>query len=198
VPHDRPAKAFWRDVETLLRDEGVLARPTLDAYALMHGFDPLMHASGVGVQRLRGFFVGPLAAYGLGHHFARRSIAGTQWSYLGDSLTNVSSQSFVQADTHSDKGGTWGAAAEYHRPFGVRTQLDASIAFQTDILHAPDRKDTYSTVVGRWWLGERWAAVASASHDRFILRAPFALDRWSLGFLAGRTSRTRSSCIGTT
>jgi len=56
--HDRPTKYFWRELERLLNDDGVLSERGLDAYAVQRLLEPLTIRAGV-LLRARGLSVGP-------------------------------------------------------------------------------------------------------------------------------------------
>src|SRR5262249_49937216 len=57
--HQRPTKYFWRELERILREDGVLDPGGLDAYAVQRLLEPIT-ITGAIVARTAGYTVGPV------------------------------------------------------------------------------------------------------------------------------------------
>lgn len=190
--HDRPDKAFWGDVETLLRNDGVLAESHVAAYGLYHANDPLVGSSAPFDTRQIGWSVGPFVSVAQRHAVTLEDDFFSE-SFASDSTqTSTSGHSFRRSRYSPDRVQV-GADAEFHHPFGVRWQLDLSGSASGDA-----KGLRYSSSVGtgltlRYRLGERWLANASFSQGRSVSRVDdystytsslrmlyFLEDHWSL------------------
>src|SRR5262245_25769565 len=70
--HQRPTKYFWRELERLLREDGVLGEGGLDAYSVQKLLEPLTIVGSGAAARARGFAIGPQVA--LEKHWLHRSL----------------------------------------------------------------------------------------------------------------------------
>lgn len=163
--HDQPDKAFWSALESWLESEGLLDGSGMDAWSLLHGLEAVVVAGGR-VRHDVGASIGPTLTSR--HH---RSTREDDWSSSdrlarGDSLIDEVGASGAVETTEDQDDLLWGVAAEWHRPVGMRTQVDASFNAYLDTDGTPDegRYQTQASVVHL--VGERWAAWGTLSHDR--------------------------------
>ena len=193
--HGLPDKFFWREVERVLRDDGAIGESGFDAYDLLHGLDPIVVAAGR-FSRPSGWQAGPLIRYRHTHALSRSTSwnrtrvtvndsVAFQWSYPGSSRGSTG-----QDDVYA------GARAEWHRPYGTRTQVDV-ISEAVFGVGSPDERTVVSSQASIGHLvDERWFLRASAQQIRHFdeelggtrywntnaeLSAQYFLeDRWSL------------------
>ena len=160
--HQRPTKYFWQELERILRDDGVLGEGGLDAYSVQRLLEPLTIVGAGSFARARGFAFGPQV--GLSKQWRHSSLEGSfsDKSYDHDTLVTANEQSIDRlSDTHNETILT-GVFAEYHRPFGMRWQVDAvsraSIPEYGKVI-------TWSNQARVDWLvADRWFAAASIQH----------------------------------
>jgi hypothetical protein len=206
IVHDRPEKAFWADVEALLRDDGALAADRLDAYSVIHALDPVLHTSALGADRPIGFFVGAYAGDVYEHSYYRSSRGVTAVLIQADTVS-------YQYSGHSELGRHYddhfydaGFLAEYHRAWGYRSQLDGVATIAGDGPRPGRNYVAQATLRARWWVGERWIAGASFSQTRRFVGDRqsdwdsslggsvdyYLEDRWTIG-LDASTERWRTA-----
>ena len=87
--HQRPTKYFWRELERLLREDGVLGEGGLDAYSVQKLLEPLTIVGSGAVARARGLAIGPQVA--LQKYWTHRSLhaSGSSSYYQSDTLVDV-------------------------------------------------------------------------------------------------------------
>jgi len=199
--HDRPEKAFWRDVELLLREDGALVGDHLDPYALLHGLDAMTHGSSLGNARSRGFFVGPALSYSADHLFARQERSSLQEITNYNSVLYHAQDQGVTTDTRSEDRTLGGLSVEWHRPVGARFQLDGAGFAGAHPRGLRRLTDVYGSVMARCWIGERWTIGGKAQDERQVQRGVpngnvwsanaaatldyYLEDHWSLDVTAG-------------
>ncbi len=190
APHDRPARFFWRDLEAVLRNDGALSDQGLDAYSVQRLEEP--RTLGNGFPRYVGFHVGP--AFG-GQYASIHDLSSfnNEWGFfVGDTLLNSRSSQGVALYEFSESRLQAGLVAEYHRPLGMRAQVDASssVLFPTKkrdrgILANTSARLDYSLsdrlrtsvgiahlrIIDRQGLPDQastWAVLARASFDYYL------------------------------
>jgi hypothetical protein len=178
--HDRPEKAFWKDVERIVAEDGALRGNALDAGATLHALEPLMGASGTGDPRLAGAFVGPTFGYAHQHTLDRRDVASTRIVDFPDGTRSLNTSTLGYRDAGSTSMPVVGARAELHRPLGIRTQLDASIAATADARGLRRFTETRSNAQATYRIDERWKLTARGAQDRTLARGANGVDAWAL------------------
>ena len=176
--HELPQKFFWREVERVLKEDGALGTAGFDAFDLLHGLDPLVVASGR-FMRYAGWQGGPLLQYEHAHEILHR----TDWQVFtitrDDTLIQFEN-SFRGAgrSSSSDDNVIAGAFAEWHRPMGLRTQLDLSGDASFAVGGSDERTEIRSAASIGHLVGERWFLAASARHLRLVGTGTEPADLW--------------------
>ena len=199
---DRPAKVVWTAIEQVLHDDGALAEAGVDPAAAMRAAEPYLgRAAGVTqspfpespVARLTGSFTGPVLSGWHRHDFTRNDEEYVDRQTLNDSLLSIDAGSFAGRDDRMEQDEIFaGIRSEYHRPLGLRWQVDASGQVVAPIKRHRrgwlEDIDAHLVTI----LADRWLAALQARHRRHIDRdgdAGGALldDSWVLDYNAGAT-----------
>ena len=179
--HQRPTKYFWRELERLLTDDGVLGPGGLDAYTVQRLLEPIT-LEAKAFARTRGYSFGPLVILGKDWRHESYKSEYQELRFLADTLYYSYADSIprTKVDNHDESINT-GLFVEYHRPFGMRWQADAfSRALVSDgakevVLH--------SSLDAAWAIADRWQWNGSLSHDATAPGQGGArkVDHWTLG-----------------
>ena len=179
IPHDRPARFFWREVERILREDGALASGALDAYSVYHVIEPAFDKRFV--TRSAGFFVGPLVSVTDRNEFQRRSIHNDYILFDSDTVVNRFSSSWSARQANHDARVAVGARAEYHLPIDLRWQLDAGSSLQYE--DEADRLAIGTTVRLFYLIADRWYAETGGAHQWYRLgSAGHSREEWSVRY----------------
>jgi hypothetical protein len=177
--HDRPARYYWRDVERILREDGVLGEHGLDAYGLVR----IQESYRFRIQRERGWFAGPIAI-GRHEHFSQEFDGRTDhFSFLDGALvsgsTNWTSDRFTLSDDELDLGGD----AELHLPLDWNWQLDVQSQVTAPARDSEHGLHATSLASLIWLIADRWQAVAAVSHNRDYIHSHGSMlqDSWQVG-----------------
>jgi len=178
--HQRPTKYFWRELERLLADDGVLGPGGLDAYTVQRLVEPI-ELGNRSFSRTRGYSFGPLVVLGKGWSRASYEAKLQDLRFVADTLYYSYTDSIprTKVDDHAETINT-GLFVEYHRPFGMRWQADAfSRALVTD---GAKQLDLSSSLDAVWAIADRWQWNASLSH---VATSPGQgrarkVERWTL------------------
>jgi hypothetical protein len=165
--HDRPTKYFWRELERLLTDDGVLSERGLDAYAVQRLLEPLTIRGSV-LLRFRGLSVGPQVVLFQQQQHVSTGGTSSDAFYVNGTLVNASEMVIPRTETNDrDDFILSGVTVQYHEPFGPRWQVDGvSRALVTE----GGEDFLLSTGLQAVWLvADRWYADAKFLHN---LRAP--------------------------
>jgi len=180
---DRPGRTFWRELERILREDGALEGGQLDAASVLRAMEPygsggrtrtgefLPHSP---IIRLRGAFVG-LEVQASHLHFINRveQRAFTQQS-VNDTLQPAYTVSESRRSDLADDVIRFGPRAEFHRPIGLKWQVDGQgeLLFPTrDPAHGLRLNSSGSVSV---LVADRWLASASFNQFRVVgEKAPF-------------------------
>jgi hypothetical protein len=179
--HQRPTKYFWRELERLLSEDGVLGAGGLDAYTVQRLLEPLAILGDRSFPRFRGWAVGPQVmlakrwSHSSGLSESRRVVL------VADTLFDSSSviQPRTETDRHDESIFT-GAFVEYHRPIGMKWQADA---FSRALLSEAGEDLVLSTDLSATWsIADRWQWAGDLFHDA---TAPGSgvdrkVERWAL------------------
>ena len=158
--HDRPDRYLWRDVERLLREDGAIAEGTFDAWSLMRALEPATLS--IAVTRLAGWRVTGAYQVALSRGHIDSDHRSTFADYSGGVLTSISE---LESSSHTslDRSRGFGRLdAAWHRPLGMRWQVDASGAGHYG--DGPRRLVQLGAALGiTYVLADRWVVTASAS-----------------------------------
>jgi hypothetical protein len=184
--HDHSAKFFWREVETILRDDSALVGTGLNAYSLQRIAEPyfqspstvihvvdgataqnyLYRPSG-GFLRQRGWFVG-INAQGSHYHRIDRSFYHTH-SFRSDSgiVSQDTTLGHRSSYNHAEDAIFYGPSLEYHFPLTMRWQLDGDLS---GLYHFDkyERQSNFSIQAGinvEYLIADRWRFSAALSED---------------------------------
>jgi hypothetical protein len=161
--YERPERYYWRDVERVLREDGVLKGDGLDAYDLMRGTEGYQY----GITRLSGWFVGPVMGLQHRHTILREEIrqSYSEYSQAGTLLDHREFPESRRITTFLDDV-QLGGAIEYHRPFGWHWQFDLASSVTASVRPHTRGMDEATSVAGTWLIADRWLAQVSGSHER--------------------------------
>ena len=165
--HDRPTKYFWRELERLLNDDGVLSERGLDAYAVQRLLEPLTIRAGV-LLRARGLSVGPEVV--MFQRQSHSSYGATSSNALYQNGTLVTASEMIAPRTETNDRSDFiysGVTVEYHEPFGPRWQVDGTS--QALVTESGRQFVLQTGLQGVWLVADRWYADAKFLHN---LEAP--------------------------
>lgn len=166
--HERPERFVWREVERVLREDGALAGPALDAYGVLRAREPYrrLRQALMGGRRRIGAFVGPALELRHQHEIQRWSSAGSQREFSGGVQSLESQHDAGARGTVNLDRVLGGAVAEWHRPVGWRWQWDASA--RVLFLAVPGARGLTANemVSADWHVADRWQAGFLAMHER--------------------------------
>jgi hypothetical protein len=179
--HQRPTKYFWRELERLLADDGVLGPGGLDAYTVQRLLEPLALRGSTSFARLRGWSVGPKVA--LAKQWLHSSFESEDRRDVFVADTLVFSSSFGRPRTEinrHDESIFSGAFVEYHRPFGMNWQADAFS--QALLSEAGDDLALTSGASAAWAIADRWQWIGNLNHDATAPKVDGdrKVDQWHL------------------
>ncbi len=179
VPHDRPAKFFWREVERILREDGALEGDALDAYAVYRVIEPAFEKRSV--SRNAGFFIGPSVTVLDFNEFRRRSSDFEGVRFFNDSLVDRFDRSLSDRATSHDSRVSVGGRAEMFVPIDLRLQFDAgSRVFYLD---ESEYLVISSAAQLTYLIADRWSADAYVRHDWDRQgRRPGEPEAWAVGY----------------
>lgn len=185
VPHDRPRRFFWREVEHILTEDGTLGPEGLRAYDVEHLNEPVLGpALFLGASsfesRRRGVFAGVAVAQQHEHQRFQE-----EWVVSRDDGGSVQTSRGSQALDRLAAGPDVAA----HRPFGMRWQAGIESRCLFPLRDGEDGFELVSRAELRWLVTDRWRVAWDASHQRTVFesrREPsLSMDRW---FAAGSAS----------
>ncbi len=177
VLHVRPGKGLWAEIERIVGDDGALAPGGLDASSTQHAGESLLEAvggrsadglPGTIVFRLRGARAGAFLSgvHQRGTSFEERSDQ-SQFTFDGVPQPIFSSR-FSQSSAASSDAVDAGLQAEWHRPVGLRVQLDASA--DTSVPLRPQDTGLNVAMNGQasWMIADRWLVRGFVGQRRNI------------------------------
>lgn len=179
---ERPDKRFWQEVERLLREDGALGPEGMsaaDAYRAAEDLGPAVR-----LLRRRGTFIGPVAGAEWLHVIDRLEVHDRERAYLADTLLYDSSLDHSSRFDDETSQIVVGVLAEFHRPIGWRWQLDALTRVTTPLQRVSEGLDAASSIVASYIIADRWAASATAAHNRTLVKDDdgVLLDEWDVTF----------------
>lgn len=161
--HERPDRYVWREVERILREDGVLSEHGLDPYSVLRAKEPYLYRA----TRLRGWFLGPVVEGQHQHSVVRRDDYAwmSQYNELGALVPYWSSFAARRFATSYD-GVNAGALAQFGRPAGWRWQFDLRSQVTAPVRPGERGLDASSDAAATWLVADRWEAQAFFSHAR--------------------------------
>jgi hypothetical protein len=179
--HERPDRYVWREVERLLRADGVLSGHGLDPYSVLRAKEPYLYR----VTRLRGWFLGPIVEGQHQHSVERFEDYAwiSRYNELDDLVPYWSSFEARRFVTSRD-GMNAGALAQFGRPVGWRWQFDLRSQVMTPVRPGERGLVASSGATATWLVADRWEAQAFCSHARQWLAPrgglPLRDDSWDV------------------
>ena len=165
--HDRPTKYFWRELERLLTDDGVLSERGLDAYAVQRLLEPLTIRGSV-LFRARGLSVGPQVVLLQQQSHVSTGSTFSNALYVNGTLANASETVIPRTETNDRNDFILsGVSLRYHEPFGPRWQVDGDS--QALVTESGEDFLLSTGLQAVWLVADRWYADAKLAHN---LRAP--------------------------
>lgn len=157
--HDLPAKFFWREVEKLLREDGVLGSGTLDAYSLLHALEGYTPGATLSALRQRGYWIAASVSYDHAHLITRQDVNSRTEIFVDGVFTSSSTLSSGFRDVSYSDDVLFGPDGQVRMPIGWRWQVDAS-GFARFNVKGPAKSTTVgSDLFVRYLIAERWAAT---------------------------------------
>jgi len=174
--HERPNKYFWRELERILREDGALARESLDAYAVLRVLEPI--TIGTRVPRTTGFFVGP--AWTVQTYRDRRTDeeSFSNIYYLADTIAATASGHRESTQNSRLDDVLVSFQGELHRPLSTSTQFDASSII--GIQEAGEFPFVRNSLSLAWVVADRWVVLGSAFHQASAAGRSRHFARWDV------------------
>jgi hypothetical protein len=189
----RPAKPLWAEIERTLIADGALSDAGLDAASVQRAGEPLLETLARGrtttgipgpvVVRWRGTRAG-LFVRGEHDRVTEFHASGSRSQLTVDGVPGpvLASEASDATATASDAVHA-GVLAAWHRPLGMRLQLDAQASAAIPVRPGDDGFSVDADAGATWLIADRWWARASMSQRRHVERsgsesAPQE-DRWS-------------------
>jgi len=178
VVHDQPRRFQWKEIEQVLQGDGALRESGFGAYDLLKVLEPIQVARNR-FSRPVGFESGPIARYEHSHEIMRTT--GTQFfERTIDGMVSGSSSSGYSDRLTSDQDAIRvGARAEWHRPLGLRTQVDAIAEAVFDVGEPEERWSESSRVSISRLVDERWFFTAVVVQSRDLDTEDYRVTRWA-------------------
>lgn len=191
--HERPDRYFWRDLERILGEAGVLADEGMDSYSLLRLTEPtgpfgvLTRQSNF--MRKRGWFAGPVVWADHRRHVESTETRVTERQYLGESLVTGSPDPTAGSNVSSLDRASLGGRAEFHLPVGWYWQIDLESQWTTPVRPDEHGLDEESSASVTWFVAERWNATFTFNHARRIFEPrrsnELADDSWTVNSTLG-------------
>ena len=162
--HEFSEKYFWRDIGSVLRADPALLAQDLDAYSL-YRLAETNHTGGI--YREAGWFAGP-ALEGSHHSEIHRGWNGHRaWDDHNGVRENYHQDESSSSSHRSSDMLLGGVTAEYHKPFGLKWQLDleSTLLFPARI-HDEHGIDWNSMAEVDYFIADRWSAATYIAHSR--------------------------------
>lgn len=176
--HQRPEKAFWADVESALREMGVLAGDELGAYAGRHALDPEMVPGATWSRRYVGYFVGPYFDVVHTRESERIDDSHAWRSGFSGAYGPWTESRFSSYDVTYRDDPRVGVVGTLHRALGMRTHVDASLDASADARGLRRYTNVLADATVRHWLADRWLADARIQQRRMVARGGDSADLW--------------------
>ncbi len=181
--HERPSRAYWKDVETILQESGSLGVEGLDAYNLYRLAEGLGATAYNSFIRERGYFVGP-ALRAEHAHFLTRYDESRHEVLRSDSGTVIYDTTFHTADPHDQWGdqALLGVKSELHLPWGLRWQLDWESSALFSLNDTVDGFSVETDASLRYVLADRWSTALAFEQTRTISQSGYGgvSDQWNV------------------
>jgi hypothetical protein len=167
IPHDRPDRYFWREIERVLREDPALEDGSLSAFELFRIAESYVAPSSAR-SRLVGWYVGAIAEI-VGSRDLNRS-TGRIHSRLfhEDSLINEVTYDLSERRSFVNEVPRVGAEARLEAPIGDRLQLSAAGSLVSPPRDFGDAFEGNTEARALFFVADRWGLEGRASHRRRI------------------------------
>ena len=158
--HDRPDRYLWRDVERILSEDGAIADSTFDAWSLMRALEPATLS--IAITRQAGWRVSAAYLVELIRGHMDSSSWFESWNFSPGFPPSGSGSGFSSRRTEDENHTAVRVGIEYHRPLGMRWQVDlASAGSYGD---GPRRRAVLNSTLSLTnVLADRWVATAAVT-----------------------------------
>lgn len=193
IVHHRPSRFFWRELESVLQEDGSMTEGGWRAFELIRADEGyVVPGARSPIVRRTGFYVGPSIAGQIRHVTRYTQLAGEGAEFLDDSLLWGGSSSYGFRERSVGDEVLAGAEAELHLPIGLGGQIDLSSRVVSRPKELPDAFVLSSNAAITWFVADRWGVSGACTHGRAIAGAsPLGRNaRWvvayslALGFYA--------------
>jgi hypothetical protein len=199
--HDRPNRFFWKEIQSILEQDGGLKAGGLDAYALYRIAEPYfqqLNSNGYygsygstmsNFYRERGYFVGPVVLETHRHGIERLTV-NTTTTYRDDSTRIEKNRTYTHRDDSYDLF-MIGLKAEGSLPVGMRLQLHGEAAAYLPQNDVDKAMDVRSSATATYLIADRWLASCQWTQNRSIEKvqsgnsARYYANSWSVSASAG-------------
>lgn len=185
IPHQFPDKAFWAEVEQLLRADGALTDDRMSAYGMFHVLDPLVASGAAYDTREVGWFAGPFLQGIHEHVIQTQDMSFSSTSIFDDTLTTTVATTGSNHDDVSNDRMFAGLEGEYHRPIGAGWQIDAFVRTSADVKGLDRYQATSTEAKLRYRFAERWVASFGGLQQRVLAHGDSPIDMWRIGVVGG-------------
>ena len=189
---DRPAKDLWSEIERIAESDGALGSRGIGASSAMRAGESLLESVASGrtvdglpasvLQRSRGWRA---SAVVIGVHERHTQFSEGHALYhvfLDDSLLSSSETEGGLSSAATTDAVDAGVQGEWHRPLGLRWQIDASALAVVPVRKQDDGLHVESVARAGWIAADRWLFTTELQQYRLIRkdadREPAEIDDW--------------------
>jgi hypothetical protein len=189
--HDRPERFFWRELERILREDGALAEQGLDAYGVFRALEPAVPTSDrfYRFYRRSGAFAGIALTARHQHGLESRATHNRYMEVVDANPPVILDFADSRRDGYETNLAYLGPRVEYHRPIGMRWQLDAEshAFFALQNARVDDGLDMFTSLSAVWVVSDRWFWSADLGQARHYLTSRGSefvsgRDAWSVRY----------------
>ncbi len=180
--HERNSKYFWREVEQVLRNNGV-ETGTLGAWDWMRVNEALFAGT---FQRWTGARI-DLVIRGRHENHISRVSRETIDQYTTPDTTVTSRSNFYERELVYGDQLAPGIKADYYRPVNWRLQVFGSTAFYLPLNDAPKAFEFSAEVGTEYVIADRWSSIVQVRYDRAIEQVGFS-QSWPNFNMSSRSS----------
>lgn len=158
--HTRSERYFWREVEQLLQEDGALTASGLDSYSVLRVLEGI--SPGLAPRFTGASFEVFVTALATRNH-SKFSNQSSSSLFDHDTLTALTRSQSASGQRTGRNLASVGYLAEYHRPVGLRWQLDGSQQLTWN--DAADALFLFDRASATWMIADRWRASTNWAHS---------------------------------
>jgi hypothetical protein len=180
--HQRPDRFFWREVETILREDSALKSDALDGYSGYRIAEPI---DGTRFSRQRGFFIGPVVSASHFNNIYNSTYKYHNVTYPDSGDVSDTLWSRYQHQVHQSDRVELGGSAEYHLPVGDRWQVDATANLSKPLNNLEESFIESTSLMAQYIIADRWQAIVRFQQNREIIESKSSdyrtrTDQWGV------------------